>query len=293
VCYPAASKPQIEISDVVRDLIGAEPTDDRVILSTRKVIAPLELDIWVPEKRVAIEFHGLYWHSGGKNGDNYEKEKHREKHLACIAAGIKLLQFFGDEWRDKRDICVSMIANALGVIPHRLNARDCVVERVKAPIARQFLDEMHIAGFAIGSFHYVLRHPKLGIVGALSLRKPNNRYKRHAGMFEIARMAFRKMCVVRGGASKLLAAACADVRGKCRGIVSFADLRFGRGAVYERLGFQRLDDTRINYYYTDGFNRIDRSKVTAKPGMTEIDVANELGLRQVFGSGNAVYALSM
>lgn len=289
-CNPRASRQQLEIIDFIRDLLKIDHTSSRVVISTRSVISPLEIDVWIPEKSLGIEYHGLFWHSGGKS-ELYDNAVHRKKFLACSEKNIRLLQFYGDEWRDRREICESIIINALGMNTQKLNARDCVVKRVDVSVTKPFLESNHLAGSALASHHYALTTRAGDVVGVLTLRKPNNRIKRYTGMLEIARMAFLKRTTIRGGASKLLKAVINDVKDACDGILSYADLRFGTGAMYESVGFKRYEDSVTNYWYTDGATRISRSKVTAENGVSEIEVATSRGLRQIHGCGNAVYIL--
>lgn len=105
---------QIDIARWVERDLGID-----VRISDRTAIAPLELDVWMPERRLAIEYHGLYWHSGGRNEEtpdavSFERERHSQKHDACDAAGIQLLQFFSDEWTNNERACRSIVRSALG-----------------------------------------------------------------------------------------------------------------------------------------------------------------------------------
>ena len=34
-----------------------------IVLNSRDIISPYELDIFIPDKKIAIEFNGIYWHS--------------------------------------------------------------------------------------------------------------------------------------------------------------------------------------------------------------------------------------
>ena len=71
------------------------------IWNTKKVIAPKELDIWIPSIRTAIEFNGLEWHSEARSKDSLRDFK---KHLICSSRGIRLIQIFSDEnWKQILD----------------------------------------------------------------------------------------------------------------------------------------------------------------------------------------------
>jgi len=68
--------------------------------NNRSVLNCLELDIYLPEYNVAIEFNGLYWHS-----ELYkEKDYHLNKTLECKKKGVDLLHIFEDDWVFKQDI---------------------------------------------------------------------------------------------------------------------------------------------------------------------------------------------
>jgi rubrerythrin len=73
--------------------------DADVVENDRTVIPPHELDIYIPDRRIAIEFDGLFWHSdqAGK-----PKDYHLRKTEACAKIGIRLVHVFEDEWLSKR-----------------------------------------------------------------------------------------------------------------------------------------------------------------------------------------------
>ena len=70
---------------------------NKIISSDRTVISPKELDIYIPEKKIAIEYNGLYWHSeaAGKN-----REYHHEKWNECQKKNIELVSIWEDKWNE-------------------------------------------------------------------------------------------------------------------------------------------------------------------------------------------------
>ena len=64
-----------------------------VIENTRDILSGKELDMYLPDKKLAIEFDGLYWH----NELNKDKDYHLEKTEACEKQGIQLIHIFEDE----------------------------------------------------------------------------------------------------------------------------------------------------------------------------------------------------
>lgn len=67
------------------------------LFSYHNIIRPYELDIYVPCKKVAIEFNGIRWHS-------IENETTIDYHLyktqQCEDAGVKLIHIWEDEWKN-------------------------------------------------------------------------------------------------------------------------------------------------------------------------------------------------
>lgn len=62
-----------------------------IVHNTRKIIKPLELDIYIPDLKLAIEYNGTYWHSSKCNiYHNY----HLNKSLLCREKGIRLIHLY-------------------------------------------------------------------------------------------------------------------------------------------------------------------------------------------------------
>lgn len=59
-CYKAqtASKAEIEVKEYIKSIYSGE-----IIDNSRKIIAPYELDIYLPELKLAFEYDGTYWHN--------------------------------------------------------------------------------------------------------------------------------------------------------------------------------------------------------------------------------------
>lgn len=62
-----------------------------VKLNDRKAIRPKEIDIFLPELRIGIEYNGSYWHCT-ENGTS--KELHLKKSLLCRNKGIRLIHIY-------------------------------------------------------------------------------------------------------------------------------------------------------------------------------------------------------
>ena len=67
-----------------------------------------ELDIWLPDIKVAIEFNGTYWHS---IPNIVESDKFKK--IQCESKGIRLLTISESDWDNEPDICKSKIIDFL------------------------------------------------------------------------------------------------------------------------------------------------------------------------------------
>ena len=87
--------------------------DGTILENNRTIIKPRELDIYLPELRLAIEYNGDYWHANPKYyskdhiiGEATAKEVWKEdeqKINRCIKAGIELLVIWEDDWTNRRE----------------------------------------------------------------------------------------------------------------------------------------------------------------------------------------------
>lgn len=75
--------------------------DTKIITNSRKIIPPYELDVYLPNLDIAIEFNGTYWHSDkvvqqnkGMSADAY----HQMKTDMCNSKNIDLIHVKEEDW---------------------------------------------------------------------------------------------------------------------------------------------------------------------------------------------------
>lgn len=218
------------------------------IINDREAISPLELDIYLPKQKIAIEYHGLYWHSYNQPESSTQKLRHQHKALICRDKNIKLIQLWDFEWSNNNDLVKSIISHALGK-SNLFHARDLELESITSQEAKPFFDANHLQGHRHAATILALTNDNQ-IISAMSLNRYQNGY-------EIIRMATRIGCSVRGGASRLLANLKLRLNGP---IYTFADLRYSTGNVYKQLGFKELKHTKPNYFYYNRDLRLSRQQ---------------------------------
>lgn len=113
----SASKPEEEVSLFVRSIV---PEKSRVIRNSRKVIPPFEVDIYLPDQKIGIEFNGTYWHSNEfmtKNRNTTSAEYHGKKLSLAEDKGVSLLFVWERDWKEKNgQVKTALIAALEGVV---------------------------------------------------------------------------------------------------------------------------------------------------------------------------------
>jgi hypothetical protein len=292
----SASKGEDEVTAVLT-LLGFLPER-----SMKNIIHRRELDIYIPEKKFAVEFNGLYWHSDAIRKD---KEYHKKKLDACNKAGIYLYQVWEDDWRDKRDIVIRELAHHLGV-SHKLhdvlptipaywcediNAESTVVSLVADTEARDFLETHDIQGFVSGSHYVGLKDKSDRLRAVIVLSSTGN-----DGEFRIDRYASTE--TISGGFAQAISFAEREL--PVKSWVAFADLAIHDGAIYEQNGFTLDKTVDVDFSYLVKNSRshklnyqISRFKTDPqllfKENLTEQELARLNGLHRIWDSGKNRY----
>lgn len=239
---------------------------------------PKEIDIYIPSKKVGIEFCGLYWHSEEMKGKQY----HRQKMDLAKNAGIRLITIFEDEWDSSKGQVKNFIKSVLGATKS-IYARKCFVKEIDRGLAKDFMKAHHIQGyprsidFAAGLFF------EGSLIGVMSL----GRHHRGSNSKEIVlnRLVFSDGYSVAGGASKLLKQCIlwAKSQGYLK-IISWSDNRWSEGNVYKKIGFDLEKKLSIDYSYIKGGKRY--KKHSLKKTATEKTLnKTESALRESQGYG--------
>ena len=287
---------QQEIYDFISQYIQAD-------FNNRKVISPQELDIYIPEKNIAIEFDGLLYHSSGYSSlsqcNSLEEypQYHLEKTQACAEKNIQLFHIFENEWRDKKEIWQSVLLNALGK-SEKVYARKCEIREVPFKEAKEFLNANHLQGSCSSKVNIGLYSGNTP-VSLMTFGKPrfNKLYD-----YELLRFCNALNTSVIGGAGKLLSYFVKTYNPSS--ILSYANLRWSTGNLYEKLGFELISQSSPNYFYfNEDFilhSRIEFQKHKLKdkletfdPSLTESENMYNNGYRKIYDCGNLVYEMKL
>ena len=113
-CYKSlsTSKYEDEIADYISTFYSGE-----LIRNSRNVISPLELDLYYPDKKIAIEFNGDYWHNESRVTSDY----HYNKFKKCFDSGIILVSIFEHEWLSNKELIKDYLIDLFNGIDNKLS----------------------------------------------------------------------------------------------------------------------------------------------------------------------------
>jgi hypothetical protein len=237
-CNHMKSAPEQQIADFLSKLTT-------VVQRDRTIIAPKELDIYLPEHNLAVEFCGMYWHShGDKEDEKKNKHRHAEKYRLCAERGIRLLTIYETEWAERPRTIKRLLRNAVGRSRGRLMARKCRLGKPTVQEARAFYESYHPQGGAGAGEHYGLYHrDKLVACMRFTFGGNDRGHGAKERQWTLSRYATR--LPVAGAASRLFKAFVAEHDPP--EVKSFSDNRLFGGGMYERLGFSLEEDVSSDY----------------------------------------------
>lgn len=284
ICNPKHDNlPEKEICDFL-DSIGVA-----YIRNTRSVIKPYELDIYLPDHKLAIEHNGIYFHSELFVDDRY----HQEKRLMCEKQNIHLVGIWEDEWKYKKDQVKALLCNFLK-INIRIGARELAINQVDRDDAKIFLNNNHLQGYVPFTIGYGLY--RMGILMEIMT------FTKNGDGYELSRLCTKTGYTVQGGANRLFK----RLRQECNNpvVVSYCDLTKFNGNVYRSLGAHRESYVKPTYYYIkrDGVTiqrfhrRLFQKHILvskgADLGKTEKQIMNDMGYYRIFNAGNLKFVYS-
>lgn len=243
-----------------------------------------EIDIYLPDQHVGIEFDGLYWHS--------EDATLRQKQIDAASIGIFLIRVWEDDWNSKQDIVKSIILAKLKHFDIRIGARSTSRMDLSNVDAKAFFDGNHLNGFVHAKQHIALVHPVYGIVAAVSISK--NRFNHDADL-ELVRFASKQNMQIIGALPKLL-------HGINASVFTYVDRRYSPIAsdatAYASIGNLK-GSTGPGYFWWCSKSNVRVSRYNAQrsklshmfneeflPTLTESDIMHDHGYVREYDSGN-------
>lgn len=286
------SKKEKELYETISKSLGKNidiETNNRTVLSDYK-----ELDIYIPEKKVAIEFKGLYWHTEKQGKDRWY---HYNKWKECKDKGIQLITIWEDDWDNKKDIIKTMLEHKLSTSKKdKIYARKTFVKEVDYLTAKNFCEKYHIQGFTFSSNYFALFDNENTIVAMSIWRTLKDK------------VYLDRYCTsinVVGGCGKLVKYASKYYKEKeINQIITFADHTVSDGKLYDILGFKKETEIKPDYSYLHNFKRehkfnFRKRKFKSNPdlifeeNLTEKELADLNEIYRIWDCGKDKYVLNI
>lgn len=282
------SKEEKEIITFIKDC-GFDCRSNRSILNGR------EIDIYIPDLKIGIEYNGILWHC-----ERFGKDKnyHLNKTNECKQNGIRLIHIFEDEYILHKDIVLTKLKHLLNVntdLP-KIAGRKCVIKEINKKTCEAFLEKYHIQGF-VSSTIYLGAYYNNKLVAVMSFLDEND------NKWNLTRFASDYHYVLQGVGGKLFNYFTKNYNPM--EIKSFSDRRWcidERNNFYIKLGFKFRGYTYPEYRYYN--SKIDKYKRFHKFGfrkdvlhkkyglpltMTEREMTKELGYDRIWDCGLIKY----
>lgn len=281
------SKPEKDIVKMVKELAP----NIAIKINTKSAIKPYELDVFIPEKNIAIEYNGLYWHSEHMGKD---KNYHYNKWLSCKEKGIQLIQIWEDDWNRNPELVKNMIAHKLGVSKkENFYARKTKAQVIIKKEADNFLNKNHIQGTVGARLAYGLFEKDKLIAVMLFKNEANS----NAKTLNLLRYATSEKVV--GGFTKLLKFA-EKQNPEVTSIVTFSDNAISDGGLYVNNGFVEDGAVKPDYMYIVGGVRVHKFNYRLKrfkkdpnlkwlEGYTETQLARLNNIPRIWDAGKIRY----
>lgn len=246
---------------------------------TRSVLGRQEIDIYVPEKKIGIEYNGSYWHSDLRRSWDY----HAKKSKLGEEKGVFIYHIFEYEWEDerKRGAIQHQLRNLLGLNSRKVGARSTKIREVSPREKNEFLNEFHVQGADRSSV-------KLGLylgdelLSIMTFARPRFSKKYE---WEISRFCVKGDVNVMGGAKKLFSHFVREYNPES--IVSYSDNAKTKGQMYEGLGFKLSHISSPNYVWTDVYGDVKTRYQTQMKN--EDERMRSMDYFKVYDCGNKVW----
>lgn len=249
-----------------------------------------EADILIEDKKLIIEYNGVYWHCEDFKNPSYHQQKTKNLH----DLGYSVINIWEDDWVDpqKNIILKNKIKAKLGVPDARIFARKCEVSFIGRNDVVDFFNNNHIQGHVDGSYYIGLLFND-HLVACMTMKRSKD------NVYDLSRFATSQSVI--GGASRCLAYFKRNV--EWSEIFTFASLDYSSGDVYERVGFTKQHTTDPNMWYMKrgewvrlGRRRFTKSKLpnileVYDPNISETDNMRNNGYVRIFDCGSIKYSM--
>lgn len=282
---PPRSYYEDEIVSLLKDL-GIK----NIIRNDREVLDGKEIDVYVPDSKIGIEFNGDYWHSDIFYSDHGGRSMAaQKKSLDAEKKGVFLFTIFEREWNDP--VVKKSIEDRLRSIfilnKNKVPARKCVFSEVSPLERSEFLNENHIQGNSGAKIGYGLRYNG-ELVACMTFSRP----KSDKYTWELTRYCTKHGITVQGGASKLFKEFIKRNMSVGDTVSSYNDITKTKGDLYRILGFELTSINSPNYVWINFTTKDVRTRYQEQEA-GEVERMHSLGYHRVCNCGTKTWVYTV
>lgn len=246
-----------------------------------------EIDIYIPDMKLGIEFNGSFWHSEDQKQQNY----HQKKSLDANNVGIFIYHIFEYEWENP--ILKEKIKNQIKMLicghSKRIPAKNTIIKEISKKDKKEFLNKYHLQGNDHSNIELGLFTKDTNqLISCMTFCKP--RFTKGCD-WELSRFCNEADTQVIGGASKLLKYFIKKYCSDNEVIVTYSDIAKAKGSVYSNIGFSEDSISKPSYVWWKSHKEpISRYKCQMK---NEIKTMKDKDYVRIFNSGNKVWKMKI
>lgn len=274
------SRYEIEIKELLNSL------NIEYLHNRKDIIPPLELDIYIPSKNIAIEFDGNYWHSTDIKPLNY----HNLKSTKCEEKEIRLIHIFEYEWNSNSEKIKNYLKDILSN-RNLISAEDCIVKEISFNQAKNFINKYSLKEYQPSSIRIGLfKEDKLLEVMTFSKSKSNETYD-----YNVTNIAAKSGYKIENGYKKIFQ--YFEENYKPLNVVAFCDRCKYTGDLFKKLNFnfERISEENyvwVNSYRSEVFSKYDYKNKFEKEDIQYLGedlYMRSIGLLKIYDAGNFVF----
>lgn len=229
---------EIEIANFIKN----ECTCD-IVIGDRTILKGKELDIYIPEKKLAIEFNGTYWHS-----ELYkDKYYHQDKTLECRKQGIRLIHIFEFEYitKEKQEKLKQFLSNILNEDKKIIDADSIEIYQCSHSDAVRFLNKNHLYGYKLSLINIACKYNN-EIVAIITFNNIKINDENH---YELIQLCYKNGYSIIDGADIMLSYFVNTFNPKS--IITYINTGKFTEDIYLKMGFKNMQIDKVmepNYF---------------------------------------------
>lgn len=277
-CHPMThSNEENEIFNFIKSIYSGN-----IEQNNRKILNGKELDLYLPEFNLGIEYDGSYWHNNShKSIKKYNLHK----------CEIFFIRDF--EWIGKRNKIECLIKSKLNIFDKKIYARKCIIKEIDSNTYNNFCNKNHLQDTAQAKIKIGLYYnSELVQIESFRKSKFNKNYE-----WELIRECSKLGYQIIGGKEKILKYFERNYSPKS--LLAYCDALKFNGSSYLRCGFSKKGLSSENYVYTDRKTVLNRykckkcnlSKILKEfnPELSETENMLKNGWYKIFDCGNIIF----